>query len=203
MIGIIDYGLGNLSSVFNALKKIKFDAEIFSEPKKINNYSRIILPGVGSFKKGMNNLTENNWDFEIKKYVSTGKPLLGICLGMQLLFSEGEEQGFSNGLGIIDGKVKKMQTNRSYKIPHVGWNSLKILKNHQLYKNIKQNIDFYFVHSFSCIPDKEDSILAYFEYDKNFVASIAKENVVGTQFHPEKSLPSGLKILKNFAEWRI
>ena len=122
---------------------------------------------------------------------------------MQLLFSEGEEEGFSNGLGIIDGKVKKMQTNRSYKIPHVGWNSLKILKNHQLYKNIKQNIDFYFVHSFSCIPDKEDSILAYFEYDKNFVASIAKENVVGTQFHPEKSLPSGLKILKNFAEWRI
>ena len=88
-------------------------------------------------------------------------------------------------------------------IPHVGWNSLKILKDHQLYKDIKKNIDFYFVHSFSCIPDKEELILAYFEYDKNFVASIAKENVVGTQFHPEKSLPSGLKILKNFAEWRI
>ena len=199
MIGIIDYGLGNLSSVFNALKKIKFDAEIFSEPKKINNYSRIILPGVGSFKKGMNNLTENNWDFEIKKYVSTGKPLLGICLGMQLLFSEGEEEGFSNGLGIIDGKVK-MQTNRSYKIPHVDG----IFKNFKITSYIKIQTKYRFLFcSFIFVYSRQRRPLAYFEYDKNFVASIAKENVVGTQFHPEKSLPSGLKILKNFAEWRI
>lgn len=203
MIGIIDYGLGNLYSVLNALKKINFDAEIFSDPKKINNYSNIILPGVGSFKKGMNNLEEKNWILNIENYIQSGKPFLGICLGMQLLLSKGEEYGTAEGLDLIPGQVIKMQTDENYKIPHVGWNSLEFLKDHLLFKDIKKNIDFYFVHSYSCIVDNKDHIIANFEYGKSFTACIAKENVVGTQFHPEKSIPSGLTILKNFANWKI
>ena len=203
MIGIIDYGLGNLYSVLNALKKTNFEAEIFSEPEKINEYSKIILPGVGSFKKGMSNLNKDNWSLNIQKFIKSGKPLLGICLGMQLLFSKGEEEGVSEGLNIIPGKVKKMDTELGYKIPHVGWNSLNHLKEHILFKGVKDNIDFYFVHSYSCIPDKKEHIVSNFEYGKSFTACVAKENVIGTQFHPEKSIPSGLIILKNFGNWNI
>lgn len=203
MIGIIDYGLGNLFSVLNAFKKLNFEAEIFFEPEKINKYSKIILPGVGSFRKGIRNLNKNNWSLNIQKFIKSGKPLLGICLGMQLLFSEGEEEGVSHGLDIISGKVIKMDVGQGYKIPHVGWNSLIHLKKHNLFKDIKDNIDFYFVHSYSCAPDNKEDIVSNFKYGKNFTACVAKENVFGTQFHPEKSIPSGLTILKNFGNWNF
>jgi len=206
MIGIIDYGLGNLSSVLNAFKRIndkEDEVEVFSKSEETKNYSKIILPGVGSFKAGMDLLNNKNWVPEIKNYVETGKPLLGICLGMQLLFSKSEEEGLSDGLNLISGTVNKMKIDKNLKLPHVGWNNLINKKKHPLLENIKEEIDFYFVHSYSCVPDKIEDIKAEFFYGKNFTACVGKENVFGTQFHPEKSMPSGIVLLKNFIDWKV
>ena len=203
MIGIIDYGLGNLSSVLNAFKRITTEVEVFSDPKKTKIYSKLVLPGVGSFKSGMDLLKNKNWVPEIKSYVTTGKPLLGICLGMQLLFSKGEEDGVSEGLDLISGNVTKMKVHKNLKLPHVGWNNLIIKKKHPLFENIKEGIDFYFVHSYICIPHEKEDIQAEVFYGDNFVSCVAKKNVFGAQFHPEKSMPSGMILLKNFIEWKF
>jgi glutamine amidotransferase len=203
MIGIIDYGSGNLSSVLNAFKRLDNDVEIFSDSKKTKNYSKLILPGVGSFKAGMDLLNKNKWTSEIKNYVKNGKPLLGICLGMQLLFSKSEEEDINKGLDLISGSVDKMKIEKNLKIPHVGWNNLIIKKKHPLLKDINQEIDFYFVHSYSCNPEQTDDILAEFEYGYKYVACVAKENIFGTQFHPEKSMPAGITLLKNFIDWKV
>ena len=202
MIGIIDYGLGNLSSVFNAFKTINCRAEIFDNPKNIKKYKHLILPGVGSFEAGINALKTKNWTEGIYEHVKLKKPLLGICLGMQLLFSSGEEYGTVDGLGLIKGVVKKLKLNGQLKIPHVGWNNLVNVKLHPLFKDIKESIDFYFVHSHVCIPENNNAILAECNYGNIFVACVLNENIFGTQFHPEKSLPSGTILLKNFCSWK-
>ena len=202
MIGVIDYGLGNLSSVVNALKKLNADIEIFSNPNKTKLYSKLILPGVGSFNAGMKLLIDQNWVTKIKVHANSGKPLLGICLGMQLLFTKGEEEGMCDGLDLISGQVKKMIVDKNLKLPHVGWNNLIIKKSHPLLENIDEKIDFYFVHSYSCIPNDQKDINAEFYYGKNFVSCVGKENIFGTQFHPEKSMPSGITLLKNFINWQ-
>ena len=202
MIGIINYGLGNLSSVYNAFRKVTDKVEIFENPNLINKYSKIILPGVGSFKIGMEFLYKKNWIKGIEKHIKEGKSLLGICLGMQLMFEAGDEDGVTNGLNFIKGKVKKMRVEQNLKLPHVGWNNLLYKQNHELLEGIKKNVDFYFVHSYSCIPDDYNEVLAEFNYGNNFVACVAKNNIIGTQFHPEKSLPSGLILIKNFINWR-
>ena len=199
MIGIIDYGLGNLSSVYNAFKKETEDVEIFNNPHLTKSYSKIILPGVGSFSTGMDFLQKQGWVKEIKNHVASGKYILGICLGMQLLFTVGEENGETDGLKIIDGSVKKMDIKNDLKLPHVGWNNLLFKNNHHIFDGIKSKVDFYFVHSYACFVSDKNNILAEFNYgDKNFTACVYKDNVIGTQFHPEKSLPSGLKLIKNF-----
>ena len=203
MIGIIDYGLGNLSSVLNALKKIRCEAIIFNKAEELDKFDKVILPGVGSFKAGMDNLKKKNWIPAINNHVSSGKPLLGICLGMQLLFSQGEEDGENRGLDLISGKVQKMKINKDLKLPHVGWNNLINIKEHKILQGIKKNIDFYFVHSFSCIPDEKECVIAEFNYGNHYVACVSKNNIFGTQFHPEKSLPSGPILLKNFINWNL
>ena len=202
MIGIIDYGLGNLSSVFNAFKAINCRAEIFDNPKNIKEYKHLILPGVGSFGAGINALKKKNWTNGIYEHVKLGKPLLGICLGMQLLFSYGEEDGRHKGLGLIKGSVKKMTLKNKLKLPHVGWNNLINIKFHPLFKGIKKNIDFYFVHSHICIPENSNLIFADCNYGNIFAACVSKKNIFGTQFHPEKSTPSGTILLKNFYNWK-
>ena len=201
MIGIIDYGLGNLSSVINAFNTINCRAEIFDNPKYIKKYKRLVLPGVGSFEAGIKALKAKNWPESIYEHVELKKPLLGICLGMQLLFTKGEEYGVHNGLGLIKGVVKKMELESHLKLPHVGWNNLVNMKSHPLFKDIKNNIDFYFVHSHVCIPESNNSIFAEFNYGNPFVACVSKKNIFGTQFHPEKSASSGITLLKNFHHW--
>ena len=203
MIGIIDYGVGNLSSVQNILLRLGIKNEIFDNPKKIFLYSKLILPGVGSFKSGMDLITKKGWDEKIKQSATDGTPLLGICLGMQLLFSKGEEEETTNGLNLIAGTVKKIDKKKNLKLPHVGWNNLILKKSHHLLSGISEEDDFYFTHSYSCLVDKNEEILAEFNYGNIYVASIKKKNIFGTQFHPEKSMSSGIKLMKNFSTWEV
>jgi imidazole glycerol-phosphate synthase subunit HisH len=199
MIGIINYGVGNLGSVANAFTYLGIDATIIDDPNEIGKYDRLILPGVGSFSIAMHNLKTTGWADAIRAQVKDGIPLLGICLGMQLLFDLGEEHGQTVGLGFIEGKVGSLST--SLAIPHMGWNGLAYSRQHRLFDGVKEHVDFYFVHSFQCIPTIESSVIAICDYGDGFAAAVGKDNVVGVQFHPEKSQDVGLKILENFSEW--
>lgn len=203
MIGIIDYGVGNLSSVQNAFDRLDVKNEVFSDPNNISLYSKLVLPGVGSFKLGMGLIDKKGWRDKIIQRVETGTPLLGICLGMQLLFTKGEEEGKTEGLGLISGTVKKMRVNKNLKLPHVGWNNLIFKRSHNFFSGIVKENDFYFTHSYSCVADNIEDVLAVFDYGDNFIASVQKENIIGTQFHPEKSMTSGIRLLKNFSTWEI
>ena len=199
MIGIIDYGIGNLSSVQNAFKRLNVKSEVFSDPNNISLYSKLVLPCVGSFKLGMDLINKKGWNEIIKQKVKKGIPLLGICLGMQLLFTEGEEEGKTNGLDLISGTVKKMKVEKNLKLPHVGWNNLIFKRSHNFFSGIVKENDFYFTHSYSCVPDNIEVIVAEFDYGDNFVACVQKKNIIGTQFHPEKSMTSGIRLLQNFS----
>jgi glutamine amidotransferase len=201
MIGIIDHGAGNIASVKNAFERIGEDAELFSDPSFAKNYSHLVLPGVGSFRLAMEKLIDGGWPEIIKNETLSRKPLLGICLGMQLLFDIGEEHGPTNGLGLIPGKVKLMKPSKPLKIPHVGWNRLFPQKEHPIMNGVKEHIDFYFVHSYACLPEFNENILATCDHGGSFAATVVKDSLIGMQFHPEKSQPAGLRILQNFAEW--
>ena len=201
MIGIVDYGAGNLASIENALGHLGHESSVCTDPVALQEFDRIILPGVGSFRVAMEILDAQGWSAHIRELVKAGKPLLGICLGMQLLFEMGEEHGICEGLGLITGRVTKLNPEGGLKIPHVGWNNLATIVPHPLLSGIKQQVDFYFVHSFHCVPDEHSAVLATCNYGGEFIAVVAKGNVAGTQFHPEKSQPSGLRLLDNFINW--
>ena len=201
MIGIIDYGAGNLASVENVLESLAIDSAICSNPADIHDFDRIILPGVGAFSLAMELLNTKGWSDKINEFVATKKPLLGICLGMQVLFEEGEENGLTQGLGLIKGRVVEMLPEGNLKIPHVGWNNLSSTFPHPLLSGIKNQVDFYFVHSYQCIPHSQSDVFATCDYGGEFAAFVSKKNVAGVQFHPEKSQPSGLRMLRNFSEW--
>ncbi len=194
-VAIINYGLGNVSSVSNALFSIGVDNVITYDTSEIRNATHIILPGVGSFAKGMQNLQTSLLSV-IKEETKKGKPLLGICLGMQMLYQKGYENGETQGLSIIKGEIQPF-TNIPYKVPHVGWNQVEILKQNKLLQDI-EDLNFYFVHSYYAIS--KDAAIGKTEYGIKFVSAIEKENVFGVQFHPEKSGNSGLRLLKNFCE---
>lgn len=200
-IGIIDYGMGNLASVRNALEQLGHASQIESSPQAALQHPRLILPGVGSFAQAMQNLDQRGWTPALREYAASGRPLLGICLGMQLLFEHGEEHGDTAGLALIPGVVRLMQPASPHRIPHVGWNSLLHARRHPLFAGVKDHVDFYFVHSFHCIPAEPGDVLARCDHGGEFVASVARGNVAGMQFHPEKSQPMGLRILDNFAQW--
>ncbi len=199
-VAIIDYGMGNLRSVENAVKKLEAKVKIISIPTELVNHDSIILPGVGSFKKAVKMLHEKNWIEEIKnEALNKKKPFLGICLGMQLLASESEEFGFSKGLDLIKGKIKFLgNLGCKDKVPHIGWNSVSFTKDHYLFKGISNKADFYFVNSFVFVPENKNHNLANTNYDINFCSIVAKDNIYGVQFHPEKSSKAGRKLLKNF-----
>lgn len=201
MIGIIDYGAGNLASVQNALEYLGHETSVCSDPAALQSFDRIILPGVGSFRAAMECLDSQGWSEQIREFVVSGRPFLGICLGMQLLFDIGEEHGPRHGLGLIPGRVKALKPGRDFRVPHVGWNSLEAIVPHPLMLGIRQHVDFYFVHSFQCVPNDQSAVLATCDYGGEFVAVVARGNVAGVQFHPEKSQPSGLRMLDNFVEW--
>lgn len=200
MIGIIDYGLGNLFSIHNALKSVNISSKIITSPEQISGYDRLILPGVGAFPEGMKHLKEKGF-IEILK--NTTKPILGICLGMQLLFEEGEEFCKTEGLGLIPGRVVSIEkpSKDNLKIPHMGWNKLEIIKESSLSKSLEGNY-VYFVHSYKVFT-KTENIIAICDYGQPITAIVEKNNVFGTQFHPEKSGDIGIRLLKNFANISI
>jgi glutamine amidotransferase len=186
-VGIIDYSISNLSSVLNAFHFIGVDAEVTSSPTKIEQFTHIVLPGVGSFSKGMENLNKSNMIEPLSDWALLNKPLLGLCLGMQLLSDSSEEFGKNIGLGLISGNIKKIDVSSSkLRLPHVGWNVVVQSRESRLLKNIPDESSFYFVHSYC------------FEYGGQQVAIVEKGNIFGVQFHPEKSQSAGLSLLKNF-----
>ena len=199
-VAIIDYGMGNLRSVENAIRRLNYNSKIVTSPKDLDNFEKIILPGVGSFKKAMKLLEEKNWTNYIKSNVlEKKKHLFGICLGMQLLATQSEEFGLSNGLNLIDGKIKFLgNLGCKYKIPQIGWNSISIKKKHEFLNGISNMMDFYFVNSYVFVPKDISCEVATTEYDVSFSSVISKENIFGTQFHPEKSSNAGIKILEIF-----
>ncbi len=198
MIAIIDYKMGNLGSVKNALDSLNIDSIITSDINVIKRADKLILPGVGAFRKAMENLTELNLIDTIKEEVSKGKPILGICLGMQLLFTTSEEYGLTNGLNILDGNIIHFKEN-GLKIPHMGWNNLSIPSNSKLFKNLN-NPYVYFVHSYHLVTSNKDYLLTKTTYGYEFSCAVEYKNIFATQFHPEKSGDVGLKILKNFGD---
>lgn len=200
MIAIIDYGAGNIQSVNKALKHIGCDAFITRDKEQILKADGAVLPGVGSFGDTMD--TMNSFDIKdtVIEYTKSGKPFLGICLGLQLLFPESEESPGAKGLGIFDGTITKIPSGEGLKIPHIGWNSLDIKKTDGLFKGIDQNSYVYFVHSYFLNATDKNIVSAQTEYGVRIDAAVEKGNIFATQFHPEKSGETGLKILKNFAD---
>ncbi len=201
MLAIIDYGVGNLFSLKCSLLKIGTDAVVTSDPEMIKKADRIILPGVGAFGDASQKLKDTGLIPVIKEEVEKGKPLMGICLGMQLLFEKGYEYGEHDGLGLLKGKVVPLEgkIDASLQIPHMGWNSLDFKKESPLFKYIKDGDYIYFVHSYYAC-DCEESLIATSQYGIPVTAAVGKGNVYGCQFHPEKSGETGLNILKAFCE---
>lgn len=203
MIAIIDYGMGNLRSVQKGFEKVGHAAIVTSDPKAIMDAGHVVLPGVGAFPDCMRNLEERGLLDIVPKVVKSGRPFLGICLGLQLLFTESEEFGVHKGLDIIKGRVVKFSELRSpnsdlLKVPHMGWNTVSIKKRLPALEGIDDGSYFYFVHSYYVVPEDEKVVATATNYGIDFVSSIWKDNVFASQFHPEKSQEKGLKILKNF-----
>ncbi len=203
-IAIIDYGMGNLKSVQKAFKALGFNAEITSNPEEVIKAEKVILPGVGAFRDAIAELNSTGLGEATKEVVKKGTPLLGICLGMQLMFDKSYEYGEHQGLGILKGDIVAMtkedmkeKNGQILKIPHMGWNHLEISKNEPIYKGIKDGSSVYFVHSYY-LETSEDIVSAYTTYGKTIAVSAQKDNVFATQFHPEKSGEVGLQILRNF-----
>lgn len=202
MIAVVDYGVGNLFSLCSSLDAIGAKSIVTADPTEIKKADRIILPGVGAFSDAKQKLVDSGLDKVIKEEASLGKPLFGICLGMQMLFEKSFEYGEHDGLGLLRGSVVGME-NRipgQLKIPHIGWNALEIKRDHPLLKYVKNGDFVYFVHSYYAVGC-EESLIASSEYGEQITAAVAYNNVAGTQFHPEKSGNVGLGILKAFCEW--
>jgi len=196
MIQVIDYGLGNITSVARALQKIGAEVVISSSPGLIFESSGIVLPGVGAFKKAMLNLEKLGLIKPIKDYLLKGKNYLGICLGLQVLFTESHEHGVTKGFGVIEGSVEKLPFN--VKIPHMGWNNVTIADGNETFKGVEDNSYFYFDHSYIAVPVQKKVISGVTEYGSRFASAVEYGNVWGVQFHPEKSGDKGLRILENF-----
>lgn len=207
MIAIVDYGMGNLRSVQKAIEKVGYQADVTRSPKHIANADAVILPGVGAFKDCMDNLDRLNLIAPVLKAIASGKPFLGICLGLQLLFSESLEFGHHPGLDVIKGVVKPFSPTMPdpehpgglLKIPHMGWNSIQRQKPVPALNGIDDGAYFYFVHSYYVEPEDEAVVATRTDYGGEFVSAIAFDNVLATQFHPEKSQHQGLNILRDFA----
>jgi glutamine amidotransferase len=203
-VTIVDYNSGNISSVINSFKEVakeKIKIDVSSNLDKIKSSDKIVLPGQGSFKSCVDALSSIDGlvDALNEFTIINKKPLLGICVGLQMFADIGYEESETKGLGWISGKVSKIDNqNGKFKLPHIGWNELNIVKDSQIFKDIKNKSHMYFVHSYEFIPEDKDVISATTDYSSNIVCSVEKENIFGTQFHPEKSDKEGLKIIDNF-----
>ena len=199
MIGVLDYGMGNVRSVLNALEFLGADARLVADPGAAREAERLVLPGVGSFGAGMRRLDERGLATAIPELVSEGRPLLGVCLGMQLLADRSSEHGDHDGLGLIAGSVERLEV-APLRIPHVGWNELTIRRETALLGDLPDDPTFYFVHSFEFHPEAAEAVTATTDYGRAVTAVVEGGAVSGAQFHPEKSQSAGLQLLRNFLE---
>lgn len=200
MIAIIDYQMGNLRSVQKAFERVGHAAAITSDPVILSQASKVVLPGVGAFADAIQELQRRELVPVIHELVNSGKPFLGICLGLQLLFDRSFEDGEHQGLGIIPGEVRKFNIPAEYKVPHMGWNQVQFRRRPPIFEGIDEETHFYFVHSYYVAPEQEDCVACETQYPNAFCSAIWRDNLFATQFHPEKSQVAGLRVLKNFAE---
>ena len=200
MIAVIDYGMGNLRSVHKALEKLGFEVKTTSDPETVVRAEKVVLPGVGAFADAIRNLKDTGMSEAICEVVRSGKPFFGICLGLQLLFSESEEDGLHRGLDIIPGRVRRLPPLE--KVPHMGWNQVAYSQATPLFEGIPDNSYFYFVHSYYVDPDDRGVQAATSHHGITFTCTIKRGSIFATQFHPEKSSTLGLRLLRNFGEWQ-
>ncbi|MBX3575504.1 MAG: imidazole glycerol phosphate synthase subunit HisH [Mesorhizobium sp.] len=197
-VSLVDYGLGNLGSVANMLKRAGTQANFVSTPEEILASERLLLPGVGAFDAGINRLRDLGLVEPLREFAASGRPLFGICLGMQLLLDRSEE-GRAAGLGLVPGCSLRFPDSGRVPVPHMGWNTVDLIHEDPLVAGLPEDSRFYFVHSYRVVPDRHEDELAYTDYGERFVSMIRAGNVVGAQFHPEKSHAFGMAILRNFA----
>lgn len=202
MIAIIDYGMGNLRSVYKAFEAVGHQAVVTRDARVIGNASHVVLPGVGAFGDCMANIEQYGLVEPIHTAIKSGKPFLGICLGLQVLFSESEEFGFHKGLDIISGKVRRFAVDPTLKVPHMGWNEVNYQRTCPLFEGIADGSHWYFVHSYYVDPTDKAVTATTTTYGNTFASSIWRDNVVACQFHPEKSQAVGLRLIKNFGAWK-
>jgi glutamine amidotransferase len=198
-VAVIDYGMGNLDSVARAVDECGGRAVVIDDPAGLHDAAAVILPGVGAFPAGMENLRSRGFVERLREDVAQGGvPLLGVCLGMQLLATGGEEGGGASGLGLIEGTVRRLQPPDGLRVPHVGWNDVTVRRESELFSDVPEQSDFYFVHSYELLPSDEDDVVATTSYGTEIVAAVERDNVFGVQFHPEKSQRAGLALLRAF-----
>jgi glutamine amidotransferase len=207
MIAIIDYGMGNLRSVQKGFERVGCEAAVTADPKVVLEAEKIVLPGVGAFPDCMRNLEEGGFIEPLLRVIREGRPFLGICLGLQLLFTESEEFGIHRGLNVIPGRVVRFpegmaEGGEALKVPHMGWNQLAVKRRPAVFEGIEDGTNVYFVHSYYVAPEDQGVVATTTTYGIEFCSAIWKDNIVATQFHPEKSQEKGLKILKNFGEMK-
>lgn len=202
MIGIIDYGMGNLGSVSNACRFLELDAKIITRKEEMDSCRAVVLPGVGAFGDCMNHLVEHDFVQAIEGWVQSGKPLMGICLGLQALFECSEESPDVPGLGLFEGTVKRFDLPRELKVPQIGWNRInEVQPDCPMFEGIENGSFFYLVHSYYVCPADESIVAGTTEYGIDYCSCVWKDNIFATQFHPEKSQAVGLRMLKNFWDW--
>ncbi len=196
MIAIIDYGMGNLRSVQKGFERAGVEAEIIGRPEELLRAEGLVLPGVGAFADAMDNLKRTGMDTAVKAAAGAGRPLLGICLGLQLMFEASEEWGYCEGLGIFPGRVRRLP--EGLKVPHMGWNRVRFRGDSHLFRDVPDNSAFYFVHSYYADPGSDTDKIGVTHYGIEFASAVGRNNILAIQFHPEKSSALGLRILRNF-----
>ncbi len=201
MIAVVDYGMGNLRSVEKALERLGADVEVISDGERLSLADKVVLPGVGAFKDTMDGISERGLKETICEFINSGRPYLGICMGLQILFDESKEGGRFKGLGILKGKVERFKARGDLKVPHMGWNQIEIRRNGRcpLLRDVRDKSYFYFDHSYYVAPE-DDVTIAATDYGIEFASMVWKDNIYGAQFHPEKSQANGVRMLKNFIE---
>lgn len=200
MLAIIDYQMGNLRSVQKAFEKVGHQATITSDPEVVRRADKVVLPGVGAFEDCVAELRKRNLVEPIRETIERGKPFLGICLGLQILFDVGYEGGRHEGLGVLPGEVVRFDVPGEYKVPHMGWNAAQVRRRPPILKGLSQEPNFYFVHSYYVVPKDANVVATETDYAGPFCSMAWRDNLFATQFHPEKSQAEGLQLLKNFAE---
>jgi glutamine amidotransferase len=201
VVGILKMPIGNLQSAWNALYALGFDPVMVEEAAQLDDVTHLVMPGVGNLHAIMEHLEAQRWPEHVKGYAASGRPLLGVCVGMQVLAERGTEGGSTDALGLVPGLVDRLPEGDGIRLPHVGWSTVTFRRQHPVFEGVKNNRDFYFVHSYGIRAEQDESCLAETTHGCAFASVVGRGNVVGFQFHPEKSHANGLKLLENFCRW--